>query len=361
MISARYCLVLQALFLASQSFAHEHGELELFFRANSFAFSEAMPVAQLVDELKGAAPKKGDIAFTYNRAEVGVGLNDFELSFFQRYDYYIDFSPDTIDLWYGVENATSINKNRVFDILLRANHQRSRGATLAYTHKLDQSFQVKLAVSYLYADRLVDGVLAGSISTSDEDYMGDVYVDYSYTEDILFDREVEGVNGDGYALDVFLAWDASDQLHINFSLEDLISEIIWEQVPVTNGRLSSNRVDLNDDGTITSKPNLTGNQGFRDYTQRLPVRADLKARYHLSQRYAGVARWQRYDDFDYPSIGIAYSADKKNNLEVTYNFITQGAMFAFKSRLYSFHLLSDQLSLSSAKTLSVGFSLHWTL
>ena len=103
MISARYFLVLQALFLASQSFAHEHGELELFLRANSFAFSEAMPVAQLIDELTGAPPNKGDIAFTYNKSELGVALNDFEISFFQRYDYYIEFSPDTIDLWYGVE------------------------------------------------------------------------------------------------------------------------------------------------------------------------------------------------------------------------------------------------------------------
>lgn len=361
MIYARHFLILQVLFFSSQSLAQEHGGLKLFWHANSFAFSEAMPVAQLVDELKGAPPNKGDIAFTHNKVELGVALNDFELSFFQRYDYYIEFSPDTIDLWYSVENAKDIDKNRAFDILIQANHQRSSGATLAYTHKFDQSFQVKLAVSYLHADRLVDGVLAGSVVTSDEDYVGDVYVDYNYTDDILFDREVEPVNGDGYALDVFLAWDASDQLHINLALEDLVSEIIWDQVPVTTGRLSSDRVDLNDDGTITSKPNLTGNQGFRDYTQRLPVRADLKARFQFAQRYAGVARWQRYGDFDYPSIGVAYSANKKSNMEVTYNFVTQGAMLAFQSRSYSFHVLSDQFSLKRAKTLSIGFSLHWPL
>lgn len=45
----------------------------------------------------------------------------------------------------------------------------------------------------------------------------------------------------GYALDVFLDWDASDQLIISLSLEDVISEIIWEQVPVAMGMLSFDR------------------------------------------------------------------------------------------------------------------------
>ena len=330
-------------------------------RANSFAFSESMPVGQLVDELRGAPPNKGDIAFTYNKAELGVTLEDFELSFFQRYDYFIEFSPDTIDLWYGVKNAKEIDENRIFDISLRANHQRSSGVTLAYTYKLEQSFQVKLAASYLYADRLVNGVLTGRVLTFDEDYIGDIYVDYNYTEDILFDRKNDAITGEGYALDVFLDWDASDQLTISLSLEDVISEIIWEQVPVAMGMLSSNRVDFNDDGTVTLKPNLSGSQGFQDYTQRLPLRADLKAHYHFGSRYSGIGRWQRYDDFNYPSMGFSYITDKHNNVELTYNLVTHGTMITLTSHSYSFHILSDNFSLSRANTLSLGLSLHWSL
>ena len=330
-------------------------------RVNSFAFSESMPVAQLVDQLKGPPPNRGDIAFTYNKAELGVGLKNLELSFFQRYDYYIEFSPDTMNLWYGVENLKDIYKNRVFDIFLRANHQRSSGVTLAYTYRFDQSLQVKLAASYLHSDRLVDGLLTGRILKSDGDYAGDIYVDYNYTEDVLFDRKVDTVTGDGYALDIFLDWDPSDQLTINLSLEDVISKIFWIEVPATTAKLSSDRVVFNDDGTITSKPNLSGNQGFRNHTQRLPLRADLKAHYHFGARYSGIGRWQRYDDFDYPSMGFSYNPDKQNNVELTYNLVTHGTMLALTTSSYSLHVLTDKFSLSRAKTLSLGLSLYWSL
>ena len=51
--------------------------------------SEAMPIKQLFNDLKGPTINDGDFAYTHNQVEIGHRWGAFELAIFWRYDYFI--------------------------------------------------------------------------------------------------------------------------------------------------------------------------------------------------------------------------------------------------------------------------------
>jgi len=86
------------------------GQHQSYTEIESSSYSEAMPIKQLLNNLKGSTIKDGNFAYTHNQFEIGHRWEGFELALFWRYDYFLTFSPDTAWLFYLDKNNKSANK-----------------------------------------------------------------------------------------------------------------------------------------------------------------------------------------------------------------------------------------------------------
>ena len=74
-------------------------DYSFFNRAESFSFSNSVPVKSYLEKLVGPAPAGGGNALTRNLVEAGFAFRGFEFSVFHRNDYNLDFHPETGELW----------------------------------------------------------------------------------------------------------------------------------------------------------------------------------------------------------------------------------------------------------------------
>ncbi|MGH1487227.1 MAG: hypothetical protein ACRBCI_13525 [Cellvibrionaceae bacterium] len=328
----------------------------LLVSLNSTSYSEPVPIKQLLDNLEGENPDTGDIAFTHNAVSIGIGYKSFEFSFFKRYDYHLSFNRDTIDLIYADENDQAIEQNRRYDIHLKANHIYAQGIKLAYAKAINSKLKTKIALSYIDADQLIDGSIKGTTTASSNIFQGNATVDYNYTDDVLFDRQTNGANGKGYAVDIYGQWQINNQSSISLSLEDLFNEIRWKNVPYTNATLNTNTVTIGSDGTVNTLPALSGVEGFRNHTQSLPIRSSLQYTYQFKPHYSILTRWQRVDNFNFPSIGLIYHGLAVGRIEAIYNLESNALGVHFERPQFSIGLHIDQFDIDKANALSLSFS-----
>ena len=74
--------------------ASADNQFQIFTHFDAEIYTEAQPVQAFVDDFD-APLKSGDSAFTYNIFEVGVGYGNSKVGLQSRYDYVLNFDPDT--------------------------------------------------------------------------------------------------------------------------------------------------------------------------------------------------------------------------------------------------------------------------
>ena len=227
-MSAKYPLYFVQLFIffvtgLSITQVHSHEPISIlpdeqhqtYSELDSNSYSEAMPIKQLVNDLKGPKITDGDFAYTHNQFEIGHRWGAFELALFWRYDYFMTFSPDTAWLFYLDNNPDSNNKvtdNQAnlelkdYNVRLNANHIESKGAAIGYSFYLLPELAVKARLNYFNSGSMTNGSLTGNITTSSDDYTGTLYLDYAYKRDSLLNRKEESILGQGLGVDIDVFW-----------------------------------------------------------------------------------------------------------------------------------------------------------
>ncbi|MBL4827659.1 MAG: hypothetical protein JKY66_08105 [Spongiibacteraceae bacterium] len=146
----------------------------VFLNSESYSYSEALSVDAMIHDMDDEL-HDGDVAFTHNKIEAGMRWGQWSVSYFYRYDYYLEFDPDTMDLVYRDKNHLAVETGKDYTIDLEANHIRAKGLTLAWQFQALDTLTTKLALSYLQADKIIDGTLQGNISTTtDNTFSGQV-------------------------------------------------------------------------------------------------------------------------------------------------------------------------------------------
>lgn len=326
----------------------------VFSRFDSFSYSEPAPIDQVIHDMEGNAIQSGDVAFTHNAVEVGARYGKAELSLLQRYDYYMEFTPETADLIYRDKNDLSASPNREYPIELEANHLRAKGIKLAYNFAPLQNLQIKVAASYLQADVLIDGDINGEIVTTTNDLTGELHLDYAYTDDKLFDRQAESPEGKGFALDLYTQWQVSDKLGLDMSLEDVANLITWDRAPYTQARITSNAVNFDENGFLNTTPVLSGIEGYSKHRQRLPLRASLRGTYQVTNTYDALITWKRVAEVDFPRIGVRYKPSPNRFWQAFYDVKTQAIGVGYQSGNLGYVLSMDDAQWSQAHALGLS-------
>lgn len=231
----------------------------------------------------------GRNAFTFNTTELGARYQHFSLSLFYRYEWYLKFTNDTMRFYGETLNKETIRTAEVYNIDLRVEHLVSRGIKAAWTSDVSKPVIFHFAASYLDASAMMSGRLQGFIGyAARQRYDGLLELDYTYSRDALLKRDVSAPSSHfGYSTDVGVTWRITQHLAASVMAQDVMNAISWQAMPYTIATANTATTEIDANGFVSIKPLVNGIEGFRDDTQRLPVKYSSRLGYeHKNQTYS---------------------------------------------------------------------------
>lgn len=326
---------------------------QLFSQTQAFGYSQENGIYPLVKGDKIAyTPAKH--AFTLNQAEMGVRYQQFSFSLLARYEWYLRFSPDTMLLYGESVNRQDMQASKRYDVDLRVEHLISQGIKLAWTSDPTQPFIWHVSASYLQAQEMMSGRLHGQVGqTGKSDYDGLLELDYVYSEDVLLKREVQAPSSHfGYTSDIGIHWQFHERVFISLLAQDFYSSIYWRDMSYTVATANTATAETDENGFVSIKPLVNGVEGFRDYTQRLPVKYHARFGY-LSGQHAYSIKNVYVDRLWLTD--LEWSTQWRDNLRsrFSYNWQTRAIGVEGQWRWFTFGVQSDQLDYQQATILNL--------
>jgi len=347
----------------------------LFTRAESFSYSEANPVTAFIDFLVGPAPKDGELAFSRNVIESGVGFKSVEFSIIHRNDYNLYFSQGASEFAYLNKNRKNIPFGQRYDVDVWANQYQLTGAKFGFTLPLSKTLNAHLAYSHLYASEAVSGYLGkdpngeggyiAMIERQDGDRMvkaldGDLHTDYFFTDDPLFQNRVDAPMGQGYAVDLGLTWQISDRLSLAVMGYDVAGEISWKGMHHIVADATSENFVTDEDGVVSVVPNFKGTQTRENFTQDLTKRTSLDLTYVYNQFVFGYShdRMSR-SEFNRLSAGYLWGEKRTWGLHLAGDVSTSAVELRLAMPAGDLYFITDNLDFDNAHTLGFGWNLYF--
>ncbi len=331
-----------------------------FVEVSSFSHSEPIAVHAILNDWD-APFSKGDVAFSVNRVEVGLGLNEWQFSVFERQDYLFEFSADTAKLLYETNTQQDLVPGQQYDLNLKTNSFVARGLKLGYQRPI-AGFNVGVAVSYLEGLDLTDGSLQGqATATANNDYNFDFDVDYYYTEDSLFDRQVDSnPQGNGYGIDLSVEGFILPQWHASLEVQDLFAQINWWDAPRTVATGSSETKEYDDEGYLVFNPVASGTESNEDYTQKIPTKVFISSQYEFIKQHSVLVDYQDYSVKQFYSAGYRFVTDNQNKMDILYNVTAEAWQLGYANKWLKLDVITDNLEFEKARTLGLNFALNYT-
>jgi hypothetical protein len=347
----------------------------LFTRAESFSYSEANPVTAFIDFLVGPAPKDGELAFSRNVIESGVGFKSVEFSIIHRNDYNLYFSQGASEFAYLNKNRKNIPFGQRYDVDVWANQYQLTGAKFGFTLPLSKTLNAHLAYSHLYASEAVSGYLGkdpngeggyiAMIERQDGDRMvkaldGDLHTDYFFTDDPLFQNRVDAPMGQGYAVDLGLTWQISDRLSLAVMGYDVAGEISWKGMHHIVADATSENFVTDEDGVVSVVPNFKGTQTRENFTQDLTKRTSVDLTYIYNQFVFGYShdRMSR-SEFNRLSAGYLWGEKRTWGLHLAGDVSTSAVELRLAMPAGDLYFITDNLDFDNAHTLGFGWNLNF--
>ncbi len=299
--------------------------------------------------------ESGSDAITHNWIESGACYGRVCTGLLYRLDYEVKANPNTAELYSLARNRRALYPGKVYDLDLRVWHQRSRGLRLAYRAAPRLGLSLEYGISFLQAQRFTNGRLTGNATVSGpKDYDYNVQVDYFYSEDGLFERDVKLPDGKGMSLDLSVAWRINEWFFVHAQVRDLYGYLKWDRAPFTTATATSATKTFSAEGYVNYSPTITGVEGNRDYWQRLHPRALLSVDYQGSPDNTIGLDLRLTEVNIYPSLHVERQYPGCLALNVELMPLQRALGIGASCGPISFSLLSDKLRFEDAHLLQMN-------
>jgi len=285
--------IFAALASASATVHADWSDYAPYARVETMTYSEPVSIESAFNEWKGDF-KGGERQWTHNTLEAGVETERWSLGVFYRRDYDLRFTPDTAESYYKVQNQKDLTPGKTYLLDLRAQSFEAKGLRGSLALQPAATWKARIGLSIFEASALIDGSIRGQGSAITADsYHYDARVDYHYSEDLLFDRQVAPPSGWGAALDLRLEGEFTPWLRGRMRVDDLLGRIWWKDAPYTRANASSDREHYDAEGKVSFDPLISGVEGIdRRHVQRLSPRFAGSLDMGPKDGWAGVAALQ---------------------------------------------------------------------
>ncbi len=250
----------------------------VFFEGRGFAADNAgIPAPGLLGNDWGAtaAPQPSNRALAYWDTKAGAAYRGWRIAGFYRGEFYIDANRDTVDFLSMINRRAPLPVGRVFDINLSSNGFSAKGIEVSKGIELLKGLSAGLTARYISGGMLQFGRLTGSATpTAPNSYDFNYLLDYNYDRNVIYPRRAAPGEGNGYSFDLGLRYRANGNLSAGLLLRDLAGRIYWTNVPFSTVDATSNVKSFDSSGYQRYRPTVEGFEGFRDFTQHIPFKAD---------------------------------------------------------------------------------------
>lgn len=252
----------------------------------------------------------GETQYLSGWFEAGLRGEEWGLGGLYRRDYALWFTPDSAELIGAIGNDRTLPIGRRYEVAVEAHALVAKGLRLSWQRQWQPSLNTGLGLALLEADYMLDGSIKGTATaTGSKNYVYSAWADYAYTEDLLFERDVEGNRGYGVTLDAQVEWALSPDWRLDLRARDLPGFVWWQDLPYTQARAESDRTQTDESGFRRWDPLVSGFEGNHGrYRQTLPLRlqGDL---YYGGWPVTVAAGVQHQFDDDLVRLGAGWQAD----------------------------------------------------
>lgn len=323
-----------------------------FVEADSFAHAEPVSIHAYINDWDGPL-QSGSDAVTHNRLEIGVRHGAWSYGYVQRYDYEIKATRDAAVLYHQVKNKAELVPGTEYDLDVRAYHHRSQGLRLAFRQG-GAHWSVEPGLSLLSGQKLINGRIDGQATAlGGKEYAYNAAVNYYYSEDVLFDRQVKAPSGEGFALDLRLDYRPDEHWRLSFVGQDLYGFLRWRDAPVTEAVATSDTREFDEDGFVRFRPTLTGREFNESYSQRLHPRGLLAADWAVRPDSKLGLRLRLTEVRQYWSLtaGHEFASGLSTDLEFMPDLLAFGGGLRYSG--FRFALMADKLKFEDARVLQL--------
>ncbi|MAD76702.1 MAG: hypothetical protein CML20_18260 [Rheinheimera sp.] len=337
-------------------------QFQVFSQFDAEIYTEAQPVAAFVDDFD-APLKSGDSAFTYNIFELGVSYSGFKFGFQSRYDYVLNFDPDTA-LYTHTEKNNLAFEDRFYTYRLDGKQATTNGVFLSYDFNFLQnnSLTITPKVSVFASTHFQDASVNGQVFS--DELEGSILVDYSFSKDILFKKFTPENNpkGMGYSFDLFVDWQVGNDFKVGLSIEDLFYKTDYDNSGYVRGQTTDVPFSKDDNGNVVTQPLVSlqtsafGNTQNRDL--EMITRFRVFADYRISERYSTQLTIKNYDKDTFNQLKGRIHFWDHWAVQAGFETKSEAFLIGVESKYFGLNLKTDNLDLDKAYYANVNCYLN---
>ncbi len=351
------------LFLSLFSLLFGKEGRELFFYANSFVANNAVSLKTLSSSWEGSykTPKGGFKSVIFSDFKIGYEKRDFSFAYFWKAEFILKAHKDFADLLYAVKNEEDLEEGRVYNLDLAAEGFVADGVEFGKKVFSYRNGALSLSLNAFFSilngrfvqDLKIDGF---ALATAKKSYEFSSRMEYFYSENYVYDLEVNRPRGLGY--DTSFSFSLEYGKYSFFvNAENLLGYIYWENAPYSRVRLKSDNAVKDENGYTKYNPTVYGYEGERNFKQRLKSRWSFKAGYE-AESFSVFLGEDYVWGVGMPSLEIVKDF-KDCFLSLKYETLFDTFTISLKHKNFYVFLGGDTLNLNRAKSVAAGAGIRY--
>lgn len=238
--SVLFCLITALNILPYSSQAHASG---IFYQQTVTGFAGPMAPVELANNWQGTFRRDDDGVLFFQR-EYGFSIGGFSISHLKRLHAEYRMPHQAAEIFLNFNRNIELEQHLTTTATLQAKDYRGQGFKAAYQFDFPH-LTIKPHISWLKLDNIIWGRWSGDFSYKNrKNWDIDLDINYYYTQDKLIRRgsapgnPLNPGNGRLLTLGLDLNWQWRDY-QLGYQGENLIAEIAWRSLPVTQARAST--------------------------------------------------------------------------------------------------------------------------
>ncbi len=303
--------------------ASSHPSLEL--SSSGFIADDPVSLKDFFNDWEGEySPESSDnYAVEMLRVDIGTTLpSGYYIGYFYQWDTLIHTNRGFVEGYYRVKNNLTSQEDQAYGLQLAINGIERHGLVVSRSwmvYRFDSAKVTFGAGVYLsYDTDSQDGILTGDGTLySDSSYSATAISDYYYTDNLLYDLDVDDTYGIGYGMHIALRYEHQNGIMINLLANDLFARSHWKNLPYSLVYLETENQSIGDDGYVSYDPTIHGWELYKDHVQHIEpkyhidIQKKIDLHFELSLGYEycdglGIPYIQTNMQTEYGTFGLQY-------------------------------------------------------
>ncbi len=335
----------------------------LYVNTQTLLSNDAFSLEGLFNDFNGRFYEKnsdylsiGDI-----RYDVGTYIDGWGyIGYTYRKEAVIESSPDTMVLVNQASNDLDLTHNKIYELGLTLEGFEVHGITFANTIPLykKNGWDIRLgfAGELLYGTETQHGSIDGKArSLSDKDYTFTMHSLYLYTDNYLYDLDVDHITSYGYTTHLSL-YASYNKFSLSIIVNDLYGKLYWKNLPYSDVNLASENKSYDENGYVKYAPTISGVERSTKFTQKLMKKWRIQGAYTLNKEVFQLGTEYIYDTY-LPYIKYTHKYDRDLIASVEYE--TYFGMFGVDVNYKNYYIGVHTNGIQNASSLKINLGLHY--